>query len=179
MNPENPDINQIIGPVVLSEEQIQSRIKELAAQIYKDYQDKNPLLVCILRGGFIFTSDLIRNLEIPLAVDFMAVSSYGSSTKSSGVVRILKDLDIDIKGRHVLLIEDVIDTGLTVHYLLRNLKSREPASLEICSLLVKENSNKVINAKYKGFEIPKKFVIGYGLDLDEKYRNLKGIHLLK
>lgn len=179
MNPENPDINQIIGSVVLSEEQIQSRIKELAAQIYKDYQDKNPLLVCILRGGFIFTSDLIRNLEIPLAVDFMAVSSYGSSTKSSGVVRILKDLDIDIKGRHVLLIEDVIDTGLTVHYLLRNLKSREPASLEICSLLVKENSNKVINAKYKGFEIPKKFVIGYGLDLDEKYRNLRGIHLLK
>lgn len=173
----NDDEN--IGDVLLSEETIQNRIQELAREIQKDYFEKNPLFICILRGGFIFTADLIKYIEIPLAVDFMAVSSYGSSTKSSGVVRILKDLDIDIKGRHVLLIEDVIDTGLTVQYLLRNLRSREPASLEICSLLVKESKNMVINAKYKGFDIPRTFVIGYGLDLDEKYRNLRGIHFLK
>lgn len=168
-----------IGEVFLSDETIQNRVKELARQIQDDYFDKNPLFICVLRGGFIFTSDLVKNIEIPMAVDFMAVSSYGSSTKSSGVVRILKDLDIDIKGKHVLLVEDVIDTGLTVQYLLRNLKSREPASLEICSLLVKEGSNLVIKAKYTGFNIPRKFVIGYGLDLNEKYRNLRGIHLLK
>lgn len=167
------------GELLLDENKIISRVKALAKAIEKDYENKDPLLVCVLRGAFIFTSDLVKNIEIPLSVDFMAVSSYGSSKSSSGVVRILKDLDIDIRGRNVLLVEDIIDTGLTVQYLKRNLMSREPKSLEICALLVKESINSPINIKYKGFEVPRSFVVGYGLDIDEKFRNLRGIYKLK
>lgn len=167
------------GELLLDENKIIARVKDLAKVIENDYRNKDPLLICVLRGAFIFTSDLVKNIEIPLAVDFMAVSSYGSSTKSSGVVRILKDLDIDIRERNILLVEDIIDTGLTVQYLIRNLMSREPKSLEICALLVKENNNLPINIKYKGFDVPRNFVVGYGLDIDEKFRNLRGIYKLR
>lgn len=173
MNYKNP------GELLLDENKIARRVKELAKTIEADYGEKDLLLICVLRGAFIFTADLVKNIEMPLAVDFMAVSSYGSSTKSSGVVRILKDLDIDIRGKNVLLVEDIIDTGLTVQYLVRNLKSREPENLEICALLVKENNNLPINIKYKGFDIPRSFVVGYGLDINERFRNLRAIYKLE
>jgi hypoxanthine phosphoribosyltransferase len=162
-----------VNKVVISSEEIKKRVKELGKEISRDYEGKDPLLVCILRGAVVFLSDLMREIRIPIEIDFMAVSSYGSSTRSSGVVRILKDLNENIRGKHVVLIEDIVDTGLTLNYLLKNLKSREPASLEVCSFLLKEGKQRVpVKVKYLGFVIPDEFVVGYGLDCGQKFRNL-------
>jgi hypoxanthine phosphoribosyltransferase len=177
---ERPDIDEVI----YSAEQIRSKVSELALRVTEDYREgakASPLLlVGVLKGAFIFLADLARLIELPLEFDFMALSSYGSATKTSGVVRILKDLDTDITGRHVLLVEDIIDTGLTLSYLLRSLRARGPASLEICALLNKQVANKVeLPIKYEGFSIPDVFVVGYGLDCAEGYRNLPYIASVK
>jgi hypoxanthine phosphoribosyltransferase len=162
-----------LGEVVVSEEQLKERIAALGKQITADYAGRSVLLVGVLKGAFVFMSDLARAIELPVEFDFMAVSSYGSATKTSGVVRIVKDLDIDLSGRHVLLVEDIVDSGLTLSYLRKNLKARNPASLEVCALLVREGRQKRSpTLKYVGFTIPPEFVIGYGLDVDERYRNL-------
>lgn len=167
-----------LGPVVVSAEAIASRVAELGAQITLDYAERPPLLVCVLKGAFPFIADLSRAIDLPLEVDFMAVSSYGSATKTSGIVRILKDLDTDLAGRHVLMVEDVVDSGLTLRYLRRNLQVRGPASLEVCSLLLKEGlQQEDPDVRYVGFSIPPDFVIGYGLDVDEKYRNLPDLRV--
>jgi hypoxanthine phosphoribosyltransferase len=174
------DVHEDIEQVLITSEQIQEKIAHLAKQITDDYRDRDLLLVGVLKGAFVFMSDLARQIELPLEFDFMAVSSYGSSTKSSGVVRILKDLDYEITGRHVLLVEDIIDSGLTISYLLRYLEAREPTSLDICSLFWKKGEQAVpLEVKYPGFEIPPVFVVGYGLDYAEKYRNLPYIGVLK
>ncbi|WP_114907369.1 hypoxanthine phosphoribosyltransferase [Ornithinimicrobium murale] len=165
--------------VLLTEEQIQERLAELAAEIWADYQDKNVLLVGVLRGAVVVMADLMRALPGTAEMDWMAVSSYGSGTKSSGVVRILKDLDTDITDRHVLIIEDIIDSGLTLGWIRSNLASRNPASVEICTLLRKPEAAKVeIDVRYVGFDIPNAFVVGYGLDFAEKYRNLRVVGTL-
>ena len=162
-----------LGEVVVSEEQLQERIATLGKQITADYAGRAPLLVGVLKGAFVFMSDLARAIDLPVEFDFMAVSSYGSATKTSGVVRIVKDLDVDLSGRHVLLVEDIVDSGLTLSYVRKNLKARNPASLEVCALLVREGRQKRSpTLKYVGFTIPPQFVIGYGLDVDERYRNL-------
>jgi hypoxanthine phosphoribosyltransferase len=166
--------------VLISEERLQERVRELAAEITRDYADKCPVLVCVLKGAVLFMADLCRLLDFDLEMDFMAISSYGSSTDSSGVVRILKDLDMDIEGRHVLVVEDIIDSGLTLKYLTKNLTSRNPASLEIITLLDKPGRRKaVLPCRYTGFEIQNEFVIGYGLDAAEKGRNLPHISVLE
>ncbi|MGD9694984.1 MAG: hypoxanthine phosphoribosyltransferase [Thermoleophilia bacterium] len=162
-----------IGEVLISEEDLQARITALASQISKDYEGRELLVIGVLKGAIFFIADLVRQLDVVCELDFMAVSSYGAQTHSSGVVRILKDLDINIAGRHVLLVEDVIDSGLTLSYLLKNLASRGPASLEICSLLIKPGHRKLdIETRYVGFDLPDVFVIGYGLDHAQRYRNL-------
>ena len=172
----HPDVKEII----YTEEQIAERVRELGAEIAADYEGKTLLLVAVLRGASLFVADLARAIDGPVEIDVMAVSSYGSSTKSSGVVRIIKDLDEVIQGRHVLVVEDILDTGLTLKYLLRNLASRKPASLEIVTLLSKAGKQRVpIDCKYTGFEIPDEFVVGYGLDYAELYRNLPYIGVLK
>ncbi len=164
---------ELIGEVLVSEEDLQERVSELAAEISRDYEGRPPLLVAILKGAVPFLADLMRRLTVPCELDFMAVSSYGSATDSSGVVRILKDLDTAIAGRDVLIVEDIIDSGLTLHYLLRNLRAREPASLEVCALLTKPERRRVdLPIRYVGFEIPNRFAIGYGLDHGERFRNL-------
>ncbi|HHW03597.1 MAG TPA: hypoxanthine phosphoribosyltransferase [Thermoanaerobacterales bacterium] len=170
-----------IEKILISEEQIKNRLKELGKQITEDYRDKeNFLLVGVLKGAIIFMSDLIRHIDLPLQVDFMAVSSYGASTESSGVVRILKDLEENVEGKNLLIVEDIIDSGLTLSYMHSILKSRKPASIKICSLLDKPSRRKIdIKVDYLGFEIPDYFVVGYGLDYDEKYRNLPYICVLK
>ena len=169
-----------IAKVLISEEELQQRVCELAAQLSADYANLNPLLICVLKGGYVFLADLTRCLTIRHGIDFMAVSSYGNNTSSSGVVRILKDLDKDISGRHVLIVEDIIDTGRTITYLLENLRVRQPASLRICTLLSKPDRREVeLDVDYIGFEIPNEFVIGYGLDYAENYRNLRYIGVLK
>jgi hypoxanthine phosphoribosyltransferase len=168
-----------IGPVLLSEDQIQQRIKELAAKINEDYEGRDVVLIGVLKGAFMLMSDLARQITLPLEFDFMAVSSYGSATKTSGVVRILKDLDYEITDRHVILVEDIIDSGLTLNYLLKYLSGRKPASLEVCALLRKEGIQQVeLHVKYEGFAIPPEFVIGYGLDHEQRYRNLPYIAFL-
>lgn len=173
-------IHDDIAHILYSEEQIRTRVAELGDAITADYGDDSVLMVGVLRGAAIFMADLAREVGSPVEVDFMACSSYGSSTKSSGVVRILKDLDETIEGRHVLVVEDILDTGLTLKYLLRNLASRGPASLEVCTLLSKQGKQRVpIDCKYVGFEIPDEFVVGYGLDFAERYRNLPYIGVLK
>jgi hypoxanthine phosphoribosyltransferase len=173
-------VHEDIEEVLITSEQIQEKIAHLAKQITDDYRNRDLLLVGVLKGAFVFMSDLARHIELPLEFDFMAVSSYGSSTKSSGVVRILKDLDYEITGRHVLLVEDIIDSGLTISYLLRYLEARGPATLDICSLFWKKGEQAVpLNVKYPGFEIAPVFVVGYGLDYAEKYRNLPYIGVLK
>lgn len=165
--------------VLISEDELQAKIRELAAQIDADYSGKDLLLVGVLKGAVMVVADLARSLHLPVQTDWMAVSSYGAGTKSSGVVRILKDLDTDITNRHVLIVEDIIDSGLTLSWLLDNLKSRNPASLEICTALRKPDAIKVpIEVKYVGFDIPNEFVIGYGLDYAERYRNLPFIGTL-
>ncbi len=162
-----------IGQILVTSEEIDRRVRELGADLSCDYAGKDVLLLGILKGAVFFLSDLMRQLEIPAEVDFMAISSYGSATKSSGVVRILKDLDRPIGGRHVLIVEDIVDSGLTLRYLLGNLQGRNPASLEVCALLSKREARVVdVPVRYVGFEIPNEFVIGYGLDYDERYRSL-------
>jgi hypoxanthine phosphoribosyltransferase len=162
-----------LGRVVKTEEEIAARIAELGAEITRDYAENPPLLICVLKGAFVFLADLARKIELPVEIDFMAVSSYGASTKSSGVVRIVKDLDIDLTGRHVLLVEDIVDSGLTLSYLNRNLAARGPASLEVCALFVRQGNQKTsLRLRYVGFEIPPSFVLGYGLDVAEHFRNL-------
>lgn len=169
-----------VKEVLYSEEQLAQRVSELGKQISADYEGKNVLLVAVLRGAVLFTADLLRSISGPAEIDFMAVSSYGSGTESSGVVRIVKDLDTDITGRDVLIVEDILDSGLTLSYLLQNLSSRKPASLEIATLLHKEGKQKkAIFPRYVGFVCPDEFVVGYGLDFDEKYRNLPYIGVLK
>lgn len=169
-----------IQKILLSTEQLQARIKEMGQQISQDYAGKEILMIGVLRGAVIFMADLARAIEIPAAIDFMAVSSYGLGTSSSGTVRILKDLDEDIEGKHLLVVEDIIDSGLTLKYLLENLNSRKPASIKLCTLLNKPDRRKVeVNIDYNGFTIPDYFVVGYGLDYAEKYRNLPFVGILK
>jgi hypoxanthine phosphoribosyltransferase len=165
--------DDLIGDVLLSADQIQARVREIGAEIAKDYEGLDPILVSVLKGAFIFVADLARAIEIPLEIDFMAVSSYGASTRSSGVVRIVKDLDVDLNGRHVLIVEDIVDSGLTLRYLRKTLQSRGTASLEVCAMLVREGASlEELDLRYVGFTIPPSFVIGYGLDVAERYRNL-------
>jgi hypoxanthine phosphoribosyltransferase len=162
-----------IGEVLVEADVLRRRVAELGEEISRDYAGRSLLLIGVLKGAVFFLSDLMRFIDIPVEVDFMAVASYGSATDSSGVVRILKDLDIVIAGRDVLIVEDIVDSGLTLQYLLRNLGSREPASLEVCALLTKPERRKVdLPTRYVGFEIPDRFVVGYGLDYAERYRNL-------
>ena len=165
--------DDLIGDVLVAEDDLRRRVGELAAEISRDYEGRPPLLVAILKGAVPFLADLMRELSIDCELDFMAVSSYGSSTDSSGVVRILKDLDAPIQDRDVLIVEDIIDSGLTLHYLLKNLKARGPSSVEVCSLLTKPDRRRVdLPIRYVGFEIPNRFAIGYGLDYDQRFRNL-------
>jgi hypoxanthine phosphoribosyltransferase len=162
-----------LGQVVVSEADLQRRIGELGRQITEDYRGRVPLLVGVLKGAFVFMSDLARAIQLPVEFDFMAVASYGSATKTSGVVRIVKDLDLDLTKRHVLVVEDIVDSGLTLSYLRRNLLARNPASLEVCALLVKVGLQRDdLDLAYTGFHIPPEFVVGYGLDAAERYRNL-------
>ncbi len=169
-----------VGEVLITTEDIREKTTELARQITADYQGRDLLLVCILKGGLMFLADLMREICLPLEIDFMAVSSYGASTESSGVVRILMDLETNILGRNVLIVEDIIDTGRTLNYITQNLRTRQPASLKICTLL-KKPARRVLDIPidYVGFEIPDKFVIGYGLDYGEIYRNLPFVGVLK
>jgi hypoxanthine phosphoribosyltransferase len=166
--------------VLVSQEDLERRVSELGVEISRDYAGKDLFLVGVLKGAVFFLSDLMRALDVPCEVDFMAVASYGSSTDSSGVVRILKDLDATIEGKDVLIVEDIIDSGLTLSYLLRTLKARDPRSLEVCALLTKPERREVeLPIRYTGFEIPNKFVIGYGLDHAERYRNLPYVAVLQ
>ena len=173
----HPDIQEIL----LDEQDIKDIVKKVGAEITRDYADKNPLVIAVLRGAVVFMADIIRAIECPLSIDFMAVSSYGDGVKSSGVVRIVKDLDTKIEGRHVIIVEDVLDSGLTLSYLVRMLKSRNPASIEIAAFLVKDIEGKrpAIDPRYVGTHVPDKFVVGYGLDYAERYRNLPYVGVLK
>jgi hypoxanthine phosphoribosyltransferase len=172
--------DESIGEILVQADDLQHRVRELAAEIDRDYAGKELLLIGVLKGAFFFLADLMRNLQTPSEVDFMAVSSYGSSTDSSGVVRILKDLDAPLEGRHVMIVEDIVDSGLTLQYLMRTLETRGPASLEVCALLTKPERRQVeMPARYVGFEIPDKFAIGYGLDYAERYRNLPYVAVLE
>jgi hypoxanthine phosphoribosyltransferase len=169
-----------IGEVLVPAEDLARRVRELATEVSHDYEGRDLVLIGVLKGAVFFLADLMRQLTVPCEVDFMAVASYGSATKSSGVVRILKDLDAVIDGRDVLIVEDIVDSGLTLQYLLRNLAGRNPRSLEVCALLIKPARRKVdLQTRYVGFEIPDRFAIGYGLDHDERYRNLPYVAALK
>jgi hypoxanthine phosphoribosyltransferase len=169
-----------IGEILVQSDELAHRVHELGEEISRDYEGRNPLLVGVLKGAVFVLSDLMRHLRVPCEVDFMAVASYGSSTDSSGVVRILKDLDAPLEGREVLIVEDIVDSGLTLSYLLRTLRAREPASLEVCALLTKPERRQVeLPIKYVGFEIPNRFAIGYGLDYAERFRNLPYVAALR
>jgi hypoxanthine phosphoribosyltransferase len=171
-----PDVQEVL----ISSSEIQEKVRELGERITGDYQGERPLLVGVLRGAVIVLGDLMRNIDLPCEIDFMDISSYGTGTSSSGVVRILKDLEEDITGRHVLIVEDIIDTGLTLSYLRRSLLARKPSSLEVCALLTKPARRRVeLDIKYLGFEVPDEFVVGYGLDYAGAYRNLPDICVLK
>jgi hypoxanthine phosphoribosyltransferase len=173
------ELEAAVTEVLIDQDALQRRIAELGEEITADYTGRDLLLVGVLKGAVFFMADLMRGLSIPCEIDFMAISSYGDSTDSSGVVRILKDLDINIEGRDVLVVEDIIDSGLTLSYLMRNLEAREPASLEICALLTKPERREIeVPVRYVGFEIPNRFVIGYGLDFGERYRNLPYVGVL-
>jgi hypoxanthine phosphoribosyltransferase len=168
-----------IGEVLVPTEDLERRVRELGAEISRDYEGRDLVMIGVLKGAVLFLGDLMRELTIPCEIDFMAVSSYGSSTDSSGVVRILKDLDATIEGRDVLLVEDIVDSGLTLHYLLKNLRARNPASLEVCALLTKPERRRIeLPIRYVGFEIPNRFAIGYGLDHAQRYRNLRYVAVL-
>ena len=172
-------VDRGVGETLLDETTLQARVAELGVEISADYEGRDLLLVGVLKGAVFFMADLMRRLTVPCEIDFMAISSYGAATDSSGVVRILKDLDVNIAGRDVLVVEDIIDSGLTLSYLMRNLKARRPGSLEICALLTKPERREIeVPVRYVGFEIPNKFVIGYGLDFAERYRNLPYIGVL-
>ncbi|TVX85167.1 hypoxanthine phosphoribosyltransferase [Paenibacillus agilis] len=169
-----------IEKVVISEEEIQARVNELGAQLTRDYEGKKPLVICVLKGAFIFMADLVKRIEVPMEMDFMAVSSYGASTESSGVVRILKDLDVSVEDRDVLIVEDIIDTGLTLSYLINILEGRKAASIKVVTLFDKPARRSAnMEADYKGFVLPDEFIVGYGLDYAEEYRNLPYIGVLK
>ena len=169
-----------VGEILVQPDELARRVRELGQEISRDYEGREPLLIGVLKGAVFFLSDLMRRIETPCEVDFMAVASYGSATDSSGVVRILKDLDAAIEGRHVLIVEDIVDSGLTLQYLLRNLGARDPASLEVCALLTKPERLKVdLAPRYVGFEIADRFAIGYGLDIGERYRNLPYVAALQ
>ncbi len=171
-----PDVKEVL----ISSSEIQEKVRQMGESVTEDYRGKRPLLVGILRGAVVVLGDLMRNIDLPCELDFMDISSYGTGTSSSGVVRILKDLEEDITGRHVLIVEDIIDTGLTLSYLRRSLLARKPASLEICALLSKPSRRRVeLDVKYLGFEVPDEFVVGYGLDFAGAYRNLPDICVLK
>jgi hypoxanthine phosphoribosyltransferase len=174
------ELRTAVESVLIDEHALQARIGELGAEVSADYRDRDLLLIGVLKGAVFFMADLMRAIEIPCEVDFMAVSSYGAGVDSSGVVRILKDLDISIEGRNVLVVEDIVDSGLTLSYLLRTLEAREPASLEVCALLTKpERRENDVHCRYVGFEIPNRFVVGYGLDFAERYRNLPYVGVLR
>lgn len=173
------ELTRGVSKILIEEDAVAARVAELGAEVSTDYGDRDLLLVGVLKGAVFFMADLMRRLTIPCEVDFMAISSYGASTDSSGVVRILKDLDINIEGRDVLVVEDIIDSGLTLSYLMRMLESRNPASLEVCALLTKPARREIdVPVRYTGFEIPNEFVIGYGLDFGERYRNLPYVAVL-
>ena len=173
------ELERAVAEVLIEEDVLRARIVELGDEISRDYDGRELLLIGVLKGAVFFMADLMRQLTIPCEIDFMAISSYGASTDSSGVVRILKDLDINIEGRDVLVVEDIIDSGLTLSYLMRNLEAREPASLEVCALLTKPERREIdVPVRYVGFEIPNRFVIGYGLDFGERYRNLPYVGVL-
>ena len=173
------ELERDVAEVLIEEEALHRRIAELGEEISADYSGRDLLLIGVLKGAVFFMADLMRRLTVPCEIDFMAISSYGGQTDSSGVVRILKDLDMNIKGRDVLVVEDIIDSGLTLSYLMRNLRSREPTSLEICALMTKPSRREMdIPVRYVGFEIPNRFVIGYGLDFGERYRNLPYVGVL-
>jgi hypoxanthine phosphoribosyltransferase len=169
-----------IGETLVGEADLKRRVSELGAEISTDYEGRDLVMIGVLKGAILFLADLMRELSVPCEVDFMAVSSYGSSTDSSGVVRILKDLDASIEGRDVLVVEDIIDSGLTLHYLMKNLRARNPASLEVCALLTKPERRRIdLPIRYVGFEIPNRFAIGYGLDHAQRYRNLPYVAALE
>jgi hypoxanthine phosphoribosyltransferase len=173
------ELERGVGEILIDEEALSGRIAELGDEISSDYRGRDLLLVGVLKGAVFFMADLMRHLTVPCEIDFMAISSYGTATDSSGVVRILKDLDINIEGRQVLIVEDIIDSGLTLSYLMRNLEARAPASLEVCALMTKPERREIdVPVRYVGFEIPNKFVIGYGLDFAERYRNLPFVAVL-
>ena len=173
----HPDVDSIL----FSEEDIRGIVQRLGSEISRDYQGKDLVLIAVLRGAVVFMGDLMRSIDLPLAIDFMAVSSYGDKAKTSGIVRIVKDLDMDIKGRDVLIVEDILDSGLTLKYLMKNLSSRNPASLEVAAFLWKDVEGKqaAINPKYVGAHCPDEFIVGYGLDFAERYRNLPYVGILK
>ena len=172
-------LDAAIGEILIDEETLAARVAELGAEVSADYEGRDLLLIGVLKGAVFFMADLMRHLTVACEVDFMAISSYGDATDSSGIVRILKDLDISIEGRDVLVVEDIIDSGLTLSYLIRNLESREPATLEVCALLTKPSRREIdVRVRYVGFEIPNKFVVGYGLDFAERYRNLPYVGVL-
>jgi hypoxanthine phosphoribosyltransferase len=174
------EVERGVGEVLVDEQTLQRRVGELAAEISADYAGKELLLVGVLKGAIFFIADLMRELQVVCEVDFMAISSYGAATDSSGVVRILKDLDASLEGRHVLIVEDIVDSGLTLSYLMRNLASRGPASLEVCALLTKPARREIeVPVRYVGFEIPDRFVVGYGLDFAERHRNLPYVAVLR
>jgi hypoxanthine phosphoribosyltransferase len=173
------ELEQAVGEILIDEDALSSRVAELGAEVSADYQGRDLLLIGVLKGAVFFMADLMRHITVPCEVDFMAISSYGDSTDSSGIVRILKDLDINIEGRDVLVVEDIIDSGLTLSYLMRNLESREPSSLEVCALMTKPDRREIdVPVRYIGFEIPNRFVVGYGLDFGERYRNLPYVAVL-
>jgi hypoxanthine phosphoribosyltransferase len=173
------ELEQGVGEILIDETSLQARIRELGVEVSTDYEGRDLLLVGVLKGAVFFMADLMRELTVPCEIDFMAISSYGAATDSSGVVRILKDLDINVADRDVLVVEDIIDSGLTLSYLMRNLHARKPASLEICALLTKPERREIdVPVRYIGFEIPNRFVIGYGLDFAERYRNLPYVAVL-
>jgi hypoxanthine phosphoribosyltransferase len=173
------ELERAVGEILIDEEALSARVAELGAEVSIDYQGRDLLLIGVLKGAVFFMADLMRHITVPCEVDFMAISSYGDSTDSSGIVRILKDLDINIEGRDVLVVEDIIDSGLTLSYLMRNLESREPATLEVCALMTKPDRREIdVPVRYVGFEIPNRFVVGYGLDFGERYRNLPYVAVL-
>ncbi len=173
------ELERGVSEVLIDEDRLRARVVELGEEVSADYAGRDLLLIGVLKGAVFFMADLMRTLGIPCEIDFMAISSYGAQTDSSGVVRILKDLDINIEGRNVLVVEDIIDSGLTLQYLMRNLEAREPASLEVCALLTKPDRREIdVPVRYIGFEIPNRFVVGYGLDFAERYRNLPYVGVL-
>lgn len=176
----SPADDQAIGETLVSAEELERRVRELGAEVSRDYAGCDLVIIGVLKGAVLFIADLMRELSVPCEIDFMAVSSYGSATDSSGVVRILKDLDAPIEGRDVLVVEDIVDSGLTLHYLLKNLRARNPASLEVCALLTKPERRRIeLPIRYVGFEIPNRFAIGYGLDYAQRYRNLRYVAALR